>query len=288
MAVLFRLECWDGSVYEFGEPNREPEQGPHVRLARTPTGIMGGTFTSVDRANRGQAGVTWFGQEDEPTFHDLVVHFGPMPPGDDAVSYYFAFMKALGRGRHVNTFYSISDGGGERFQLVRQIGEAGPSDEVVSLLWNVGYARQTFKLRSDETWFRQKPQKRTFLAAAFAGAKIPNKGDVGSWPKYTVYGPITNPILGVAGESVEVKLADGDDLIIPAGEHWTFETDPEFAYIHDNDGLDAWWQVGNVGWYVRAPELTKTGVPLTLGGTGTDGTTKIEVELPQLFHFGAA
>lgn len=288
MAVLFRLKCWDGSEWSFGEPNREPDPGPHVRLANTPTGIGGGAFKSVDRANRGQAGVTWFGQEDDPTFHDLVVHFGPMPPGDEAVSYYFQFLKALGRGRRVNEFYIESDGGGERFQLVRQMGESGPSDEVVSLLWNVGYARQSFRVRSDETWFRKKPQKRTFLAAQFTGAKIPNAGDVGSWPKYTVYGPITNPILGIAGESVEVKLASGADLVIPAGEHWTFETDPEFAYIHNNAGNDSWWQVGNIGWYVRAPELTKSGVPLALGGTGTDGTTKIEVELPQLFHHGAA
>jgi hypothetical protein len=288
MAVLYSLKCWDKSEWEFGEPNRQPDNGPHVRLARTPSGITGGTFEPVDRANRGQAGVTWFGQDDGPTIHTLDVHFGPMPPGDEAVSYYFAWLKALGRGRKVNEFYIDSGNGGRRFQQVRQMGEAAPSDEVVSLLWNVGYARETFQLRSDETWFRQKPKTRIFAPADFAGAKIPNRGDVSSWPKFTVHGPITNPVLGIAGESVTVKLKTGANLVIADGTKYTFQTDPEFAYIWNNDNEDIWWNLDVHGWYVKAPELTPRGVPLTLGGTSTGANTKIEVELPQLFHYGAA
>lgn len=290
MAVFYRFKCWDGSEWDFGEPDREPEPGPHVRLRSTPTGVGGGGFKPVDRANRGQAGVTWFGQEDDPTVHRLEVMFGPMPPGDEAVAYWAAWRKALGRGRRVNTMEIESDNGGIRTQRVRLA--SIPNECMVNELYNTGFGFETVEVRSDETWFRGKPVDKTLAPGEWPAQTLAHRGDVASWPKYTITGPITNPTLGVEDELVTVRLANGSNFTIPAGHTWVFETDPEFAYIHNNAGNDGWWQLGNVGWYTPAspPEgsASTRKVPLTITGSATSSATRVRVELPQLFHMGVA
>lgn len=288
MSVVYRLESWDGSEWNFGAPGAPAVITAQTRLGRTPTGVGGGAFKHVDQANRGQAGVTWYGMENEPTFHELLIRLGPMPPGDPAVAYWHAWRHALGRGAKVSTFYLTSGGGGERFQRVRQF--AVPNQATVNELWNIGYAEEVITLRSDETWFRKAPATDSFVPAEFATATIANLGNEPSWPKYKVFGPITNPVLGIAGESVTVHEADGTDFTIANGNWVEFQTDPQIAYIRDQTGAEITWNLsftGPGGFYTPAP-VDPDPIALSLNGIATGAATKIDVELPQLYWFGVA
>ncbi|EAS0269358.1 hypothetical protein E7939_21945 [Salmonella enterica] len=269
----FRFTGWDGQEFSFGAPSCP------LRLNNI-EGLGGAPAEFVDIEGAGQAGVTFVDLTDQPNIITLNLRFGPLMhdetiKGTAAVEAYSGWRKSLGRGRKVGKFECLDTG---RFQMVRPIlSQMSPYN--LREVHNVGYvAEERVPLRSDESWWRTEPFDQTFSYGE--AITVDNLGDDESWPWYQITGPITAPRIGLDGEEITIKRANGATLTIPAGKTLTVQTDPDWWEVVDSDGVDHSW-LGE-RWHKRAAEDTE-GIPVTFTGTGTTSATKIRVVVPQLF-----
>lgn len=276
MPVTYTFTGVDASVWPIVGAAAATLTNP-LRLAEEPTGLAGVEPHHDDDQNVDQAGATWRAAMFEPNIIGLLLHFGPTDPGDAALVRYMAFRDSLGDGRKVGEF-RVAGPRRTTFQMVRLVGEPPPIPK--SSLLQIGAALKIpVQLRSDESWWRTVPYEHEFLAAAFTGATIDNLADEDAWAYYEITGPITNPAIGLAGESVVLPS-------IAAGQTWKIDTDPNHFRITDHTGADRtfWGGVSLPGrWYVNAPAGTED-IALTITGTGTSGATKVKVILPQMYR----
>ena len=269
----FRFTGWDGQEFSFGDPSCP------LRLNNI-EGLGGAPAEFVDIVGAGQAGVTFVDLTDQPNVITLDLKFGPLMHGETikgtaAVEAYSGWRKSLGRGRKVGKFECLDTG---RFQMVRPILSQMSPYNIVRGVHNVGFTDERVQLRSDESWWRTDPFDETF--AYGETITVDNLGDDESWPWYQITGPITAPRIGLDGEAITIKRANGTTLTIPAGKTLTVQTDPDWWEVVDSDGVDHSW-LGE-RWHKRAPEDTE-GIPVTFTGSGTTSATKIRVVVPQLF-----
>ncbi|AMS02417.1 minor tail protein [Gordonia phage Bjanes7] len=269
----FRFTGWDGQEFSFGDPSCP------LRLNNI-EGLGGAPAEFVDIVGAGQAGVTFVDLTDQPNVITLNLRFGPLMNGETikgtaAVEAYSGWRKSLGRGRKVGKFECLDTG---RFQMVRpSISQMSPYN--LREVHNVGFiAEERVPLRSDESYWRTDPFDQTFSYGETI--TVDNLGDDESWPWYQITGPITAPRIGLDGEAITIKRANGATLTIPAGKTLTVQTDPDWWEVVDSDGVDHSW-LGE-RWHKRAPEDTE-GIPVTFTGTSTTSATKIRVVVPQLF-----
>jgi len=272
MSRRYVFECWDGTVWDFNDPDCP------VSLRTDPTGIEGAEFTHDDQQNVGQAGVHWVARNDQPNLIGLVAKIGPVPKAD-GVALGKLWRHSLGRGKEIGTFHCITDAGRDKFQAVRLASKLGPLN--LTMLKDIGLMLEDpVSLRSDETWWRRDPVVKKFAPAQFSTAAIDTESDEAVWPHIVITGPITLPKIGWQGELVPLPT-------IAAGDKWTIETDPDWFDIRDAAGTDRSW-IGR-RWYKKIPAAGPPGVrtvPITIQGTGTTAATSVEVTVPQLFWEG--
>ncbi|MFE7746876.1 hypothetical protein, partial [Nocardia sp. NPDC057455] len=96
-----------------------------LRLAEEPTGLGGVAPRHDDDQNVDQAGATWRASMYDPNVIGLVVHFGPVTPGDGALERFMEWHDALGDGRAVGEF-RVDGPRRETFQAVRLVGDPPP------------------------------------------------------------------------------------------------------------------------------------------------------------------
>lgn len=204
--------------------------------------------------------------------------------GDDAVEILSTWRDGLGEGESVRgdnqMLFTVEDTG--RFQLVRLAKVAGPAD------WEkmryAGFFFDEIVLQYDESDWRTAPVDVTFTAAEFSSATVSSKGTTPSWPWFELTGPITNPTLGINGESVALPS-------LTAGQSLTIDTDPNWYSITDQTGADKTFTVTSMAltagtddrWRTQVPARTDD-IPVTITGTGTTGATSLQVVVPQLFR----
>ncbi|WP_328438261.1 hypothetical protein [Nocardia puris] len=259
------------TVWRFGDPECP------LRLAETPKGLGGAQFGHIRQSNARELGATWRGLKREINPVTLTVRVGPVQPGAVALDLWNAWRLSLGTGSELAEFHVISPGGGDRYQFVRR--ENAVPDATLDLLETVGELTETVVLASDESpWRGATVNPPPFAPTEWAGKTIRNDGDFETWPFWRLTGPGVFSI-GVGDEAVTLPM-------IPAGTHWTVETNPQYPHIHDAAGVDVWEQAGNVGWYQPVP--AKTTVPLNMSGTGTSASSRVEVWLPQLYEWAVA
>lgn len=273
MTRRYVLECWDGTVWDFNDPDCP------ISLRTDPTGIEGAPFSHDDQQNVGQAGVHWVARNDEANIIKLVAKIGPIRRGSDAIALAKLWRHSLGRGKEIGMFHCITETGDDKFQVVRLAEKLGSLN--LTGLKDIGLILEDpVSLRSDETWWRKQPVVKKFTAAEFATASIVTASDEPVWPHIVITGPITLPKIGWEGELVPLPT-------IAAGDVWTIETDPNWFEITDSSGADKSW-VGR-RWYKKIPAAGPTGtysIPITIQGTGTTAATSVEVTVPQLFWEG--
>lgn len=283
--ISFSMTGVDGSVWPFVSL-RECSLDTPLRLGKTPGGLGGAPGRHDDDQNVDQAGVTWRAKMFEPnviTLKDL--RFGPVPRGEDALDRWCAFFDAFGDGRQLGEFHALSLRKGnmrDRFQSWRLLGELPEPDHMRVL--STGYVPVgDVQLRSDESWWRQVPVDVSFTPSEFVGASIPNVCDDDVWAYWEIVGPITNPTIGLAGESITILVT------VPAGQSWKINTDPNDFVVRDGANVDRTWL--RHYWRKKAPRRTATSlnngtsdIPVALGGTSTNADTRIRLVLPQVFR----
>ncbi|ROZ89016.1 hypothetical protein [Gordonia sp. OPL2] len=267
-----RFTGWNGKDWKFGDPSCP------LRLAGV-KGLAGAPTEFVDVQGAGQLGVTNVDITYGPNVVTLDVNVGPLLDdepvmGDQAVAIFSAWRRSLGIGKQVGKFELVETG---RFQMVRAVMSTMP-DYSIHQVFNAGWTREQIQLRSDESCWRTDPFDQTFPYGSTI--EVDNLGDFETWPWYEIIGPITNPTVGLMGETRTIKKADGSNLVIPAGQKLTIQTDPDLWEIVDHTGTDQSW-IGD-RWHQRAPETT-VGIPVTFTGSGTSSGTSIRVVIPQLY-----
>lgn len=268
---LPNLELTDlnGEAWPFSAP------GCPIRLV-TVTGLEGADFSFDTSAGVGQPGVTVVARDDEESYVECEVWVGPLPKGDGAVQVLRDFLHGLGRGwsraGRLMRLESLDTG---RFQMVR-LAERPASPDWARMFY-AGMTDLNFKLMSDESWWRKHPVDRTFTADGFATAAVSNEGDVerGAWPWFRIDGPITNPVLGLMDEQVEIPIS------LSVGEWLEVQTDPDEWLIVDHTGTDRTW--GTQRWHQTAPAETHV-IPVNISGSNLSSATRLRVVVPQLFH----
>lgn len=240
-------------------------------------GLDAAAFELDDFAGVNQPGVTTLGRTDKPNVITITA-FIDGEPGGDCRDILVRYRSGLGRTWALDPTgplmrFGIAESG--RFQEVRLFSAERPDYRSA---FDVGRAKDVVKLRSDESWWRTDPLTRTFTAAQFASASIPNYGDEAAWPHYRLYGPIASPTLGMVGEVVPLPS-------VAIGGYLDIETDPDLWKVVDQTGADRSW-IGD-RWYVPAPARRDdtNPIPITVTGTNTNSSTRLEVTLPQLFWY---
>jgi hypothetical protein len=274
MAREYILECWNGQVWEFNDP------ACPISLRSEPKGIEGSSFTFDDQQNVNQAGVTFKARNDDPNFIELEVKVQSAAKGDEAEELLRTWRHSLGRGVQLGTFHTISDSGGDRFQVVRLAEKLAPPNYYKMRHSGVLTEEdgERVKLRSDESWWRKDPVVTTFTQGQLATATVHSESDEPVWPYYEITGPLQTPTFGIDGETVTLPT-------ILSGQTWVIDTDPDFFQITDHTGADRSWDVGE-RWYKQAP-AGDVDVPITFESIiGTNTNTRVKVTLPQLFWEG--
>ncbi|MFI7172295.1 hypothetical protein [Rhodococcoides fascians] len=283
--VSFSLTGVDASVWPFVGLDECSLSTP-LRLGKTPGGLGGAPGKHDDDQNVDQAGVTWRSKMFGPNVITLrSVRFGPVPRGQDALDRWLQFCDAFGDGRQLGEFHAQSVRNGterDRFQYWRLLSEL-PDPDYMQVV-NTGFVNVgDIAVRSDESWWREKPVDVSFTPGQFTGATVANVSDDDAWAYWEIVGPITNPTIGLAGESITILIT------VPAGQSWKINTDPNNFSVRDGANVDRSFL--RVYWRKKAPRRTATvlnngttDIPLALGGTGTNSNTRIRLVLPQVYR----
>lgn len=283
--VSFSLTGVDASVWPFVGLD-ECSLATPLRLGKTPGGLGGAPGKHDDDQNVDQAGVTWRSKMFGPNVITLKsVRFGPVPRGQDALDRWLQFCDAFGDGRQLGEFHAQSVRNGterDRFQYWRLLSEL-PDPDYMQVV-NTGFVNVgDVAVRSDESWWRQDPIDVSYTPAEFAGATVANVSDDDAWAYWEIIGPITNPTIGLAGESITILIT------VPAGQSWKINTDPNNFSVRDGANVDRSFL--RVYWRKKAPRRTAavlnngtTDIPLALGGTGTNSNSRIRLVLPQVYR----
>lgn len=250
--------------------------GPRVQglRLRSITGLAGAPYGFNEVQGESTAGVIVRGRKDEANTIDIEVAVDDPRCGDDAVAYLMQWRRALGRGlaRTEGTPpLRMTIGQSGRWQDVRLMAPKNEPD--YRAMHAVGRAIDGITVRQDMTWWRKAPEVRTFTAAQFATATVPNFGDEATWPEYRLVGPITSPTLGLMGDTFPLPS-------LAAGQWLEIDADPDAWSIVDQAGVDRSW-IGT-RWSVRAP-AGDSAIPVTITGTGTTGATSLTVTVPQYY-----
>lgn len=283
--LSFTLTGVDGSVWPFVGRD-ECSLATPLRLGKTPGGLSGAPGKHDDDQNVDQAGVTWRSKMFGPNVISLrSVRFGPVARGVDALDRWLQFCDAFGDGRQLGDFHALTLRNGteqDRFQYWRLLSELPDPDHMQVI--NTGFVNVgDIDVRSDESWWREKPVDVSFTPAQFAGATVANLCDDDVWAYWEIVGPITNPTIGLAGESITILVT------VPAGQSWKINTDPNNFSVRDGANVDRSWL--RHYWRKKSPRRTATvlnngttDIPLALGGTGTNSNTRIRLVLPQVYR----
>lgn len=281
MPVLYTLTGVDDSVWEFQRPTCP------LRLVSDPDGIGGSAFKNLRSQNLQEDGAKWIDRNDELLTLKLDVHLkGQRITGDAAIAVWSEWRRALGRGDQEMLLEITSPGGGVR-RCRPRLEEPLPKADI-DRIYNTGYFREQAIIVPDESWFRKDEEHETYVPAGFSGATITNAGDIESPPRFRVTGPLTDLSIGAGGESVELT-----GTTIPSGQVWIIETDPNGRYVKREDTGENMFPTiytnaeGPRSWHGMVPAHT-TDAPVTISATGTDGTSQVEIFLPQLFIEGVA
>lgn len=249
-------------------------------------GIDGAEFTHQTIKGVGQRGVTWLGTELAAGQIALGVLVQPGRrlgvKGQAAVNILSSWRDGIGEGE------AERDGNQMRFEVVDtfryqavRLLQKGPAN------WEqmrvAGFFFDEIVLQADDTDWYEDPKVYAFTPTEFSTAKIANPGTVDCWVGFKLYGPITNPQLGIAGESVKLpSLSSG---------HWLeINTDPNWYEVTDQTGADRTFNLttlasGGVNdrWRKPAPARDMA-IPVTITGTGTNSNTKLEVIVPRIYR----
>ncbi|WP_037159653.1 hypothetical protein [Rhodococcoides fascians] len=275
----------DGTVWPF---KRLTEQSLTNPLRIKPPGIKGlagAPGEHDDDQNVDQAGVTWRAKMLKPNVITIPVLFGPVVPGQAALDKWWDFRDSFGDGRQLGKFNVQSRRKNvlrDRFQAARLLGEFPDVDDM--RVSSHGFVEVgEVQIRSDESWWRQAPIDISYTPTQFAGASVPNVSDDDAWAYWEILGPITNPTIGLNGESITLVIT------VPAGQTWRINTDPNNFLVRDGANVDRSF-LRNY-WRKRAPRKTAaslnngtTDIPVALGGTGTNSNTRIRLVLPQVYR----
>lgn len=254
----------DGVVWEF--PGTPSHGLKYVH------GLGGAPFEMDDVTSVGQAGVTFVARDDKPNVIEVGAHIRSEVAGEAAVEVLTDWRKSLGRANAVGdrlvTFECVDSG---RFQQCR-LTEINDMD--VERMRYARWVLEELKLRSDESWWRSEPVDKTFTTFP---ASLVSKGDVASWASMKLTGPITNPVVGINGNTVALPS-------LTAGQWLEIDSDPDWWTVKDQTGTDRTWNVGE-RWYVEKDGQIKPGTnTITLTGSGTSSETSLQVVAPQLFY----
>lgn len=268
-----------GATWEFGADT--PVQLVYDPSSPNPTGLMGAEYSLDEYSGPGMPGTVVVARNDQVNVIGCRFYiYGPQ--GADGRNVLSEFVRGHGRGfaRQAGgplMRFEVEETG--RFQMVRATLTSQPE---IAKIHACGRAYQEVEYRSDETWWRKDPDPKTFTAAQFATATVPNAGDVESWPHYKIVGPLNGGTIGLMGEALSLPN-------IAAGKTLEIDTDPRRWTVVDQDGVDRSEQInaGNgVRWHTKAPVSATdepVDVPVTITGTGTTSATSVTVTIPQLY-----
>lgn len=246
---------------------------PRIKLTYI-RGLEGAEWEFDELNGADQDGVTTADVMNKPNLIEAGMFLYGNGGGPDARDYLAEWRRANGRGGSFRSGgplmrFTVVDSG--RFQDVRLVRFNNRAE--YTKMHDCGRAFDEVIWRSDESWWRTDPEVIEFTASEFAGATVPNRGDVDSWLHYRLDGPIANPRLGIGDE----------DILLPtlaAGQWLDIETNPDYWAIWDQTHTDRSW-IGE-RWHVKAPADTDD-IPITITGTGTTTATKLTVTVPQLY-----
>lgn len=250
-------------------------------------GIDGASFEHQMIKGAGQRGATWLGKELAEGQIAIGANVQPARrlgvKGEDAVDVLSSWRDGLGEGeaeRDGNQLrFELVDT--DRYQLVRLL-EKKPAD------WEqmrvAGFFFDEIVLQADDPDWYSDPKTYTFTPAQFSGATVANPGTVDAWVGYKLYGPITNPTLGIHGEAV--KLPN-----LTAGQWLEINTDPNWYEVTDQAGADRTFNLTTLAtagslddrWRKQAKARARS-IPVTITGSGTSGATKLEVIVPRIYR----
>lgn len=263
MPVNYRWTGVDGSVWNFGAPDCP------LKFKDDPKGITGADFTHNYLQNVGQPGGTWFGLSREINLVELSVQLKGGVSGDDALQVWREWRDSLGDGDDlILGKFEVQDHRGEwKYQIMR-LGRP-LRDAKLSQIFDTGYFLETPLLQCDMSYWTDDRVSSFEWSSASPGARtLVNYGNVPTFLRYELTGPMTSVTLGVSGEAVTIAPTGGG---IPAGEVWEIETDPQGPYIRrQSDKSNRWDRVGVKSWHkplAKTPKPTPQAVTATAVGT---------------------
>jgi hypothetical protein len=270
MPISCRLTDIYGYEWAFNQDGR-------VRLAETPTGLMGAEYEFDEYTGPGMAGVVVVARNDTVNIIGCKVRIDG-PKGNDGRDLLVEWRKAHGRGFGRQPGgplmkFEVEETG--RYQMVRPKFKNSPD---LVKMHAVGRALDEVEYRSDETWWRTDPLVTTFSNSQFVSATVINDGDEPSWPHYKIVGPFNNGAIGLMGEDLSLPN-------IAAGNTLEINTDPLLWKVEDQAGVDKSLYVNSgdgTRWHTKAP-VDGGPIPVTITGTGTTSATSVTVTVPQLF-----
>lgn len=271
MPVNYRFTGVDGSVWNFGAPDCP------LKFKDDPKGITGSDFTHNYLQNVGQPGGTWFGINREINLISLDVQLKGGVSGDDAVQVWREWRDALGDGDDLTLGkFEVQDHRDQwRYQLVR-LG-LPTRDAKLSQIFDTGYFREQPLLQSDVSYWRDDRVSSFEWSSAVPGTRtLVNYGNVPTFVRYELVGPLSAVTLGVGGEEVTITPTGS----IPSGEVWEIETDPQGPYIRrKSDKANRWDRVGVKSWHKPLPSTKSSGPPVAQAvkaePVGTTAVTRI-------------
>lgn len=257
----------------------------HLKL-RSLNGLTGADLKNAFLSTVAQAGASFNGTshgQNEWTIE--VTSRGSVMTSAQAVGEYSRWRTTLGRGELI-TLVVHSENGGIRRQDVRLNDQRMPQLDI-GLLTAGKVFTEASKVISESSWFYSDDATETFTAAEFATAKLDNFSDIDAPLVFEVTGPITDLTLGV-DEAVALSGA-----VVPAGETWVVDTNPNLPRVYDkatgaNKLRSVYDAVGHAFvWNNNLPAWASEH-PVTIGGTGTTGDTRVKVVIPQRYAMGIA
>ena len=269
MPVNYRWTGVDGSVWNFGAPDCP------LKFKDDPKGITGADFTHNYLQNVGQPGGTWFGLSREINLVQLNVQLKGGVSGDDALQVWREWRDSLGDGDDDQVLgkFEVQDHRGEwKYQIMR-LGRP-MRDAKLSQIFNTGYFLEDALLQCDMSyWTDDRVSSFEWSSAVPGDRKLINYGNVPTFVRYELVGPITSVTLGVGGETVTITPTSA----IPIGEVWEIETDPQGPYIRrKSDKSNRWDRVGVKSWHTPLP-VTKLATPQSVvaNAVGVSSVTRI-------------
>lgn len=250
-------------------------------------GIDGAAVSHQMIKGAGQRGATWLGKELAENQIALGVLVHPSRrlgvKGSAAVDIMSRWRDGIGegeakRGDNLMRFEVVDT---DRYQAIRVFEKKPANWEQVRVS---GFFLDEVVFQADDTDWYSDPETYTFTPAEFAGAAIANPGTVDAWVGFKLYGPITNPTLGIAGEAV--KLPN-----LTAGQWFEINTDPNWYEVTDQAGVDRTFSLTTLAtanslddrWRKPAPARNEN-IPVTITGSGTTSATKLEVIVPRIWR----